>query len=93
MEKYGGGRQATDDNIVRCMHSACWITKAADTHCQYVKLFAYPWQQSSGECAPQCYVYTYIACLVFTLHVCYSFHFVAQLRIQQGCYIRNSYKA
>jgi len=25
-------RQATDDNIIRCMRIACWITKATNTH-------------------------------------------------------------
>jgi hypothetical protein len=25
-------RQATDDNITRCMRFAYWITKATDTH-------------------------------------------------------------
>ena len=32
MEKYGGARQATDDNIIRRMRFACWVTKATDTH-------------------------------------------------------------
>ena len=27
-EKYGTAGQATDDNIIRCMRFACWITKA-----------------------------------------------------------------
>jgi hypothetical protein len=31
VEKYGRGRQATDDNILRCMRFACWVT-AARTH-------------------------------------------------------------
>jgi hypothetical protein len=31
MEKYGTARQATDDNIIRRMRFACWITKATDT--------------------------------------------------------------
>jgi hypothetical protein len=30
-KKYGTARQATDDNIVRRMRFACWITKATDT--------------------------------------------------------------
>jgi hypothetical protein len=30
--KYGRAGQATDDNIIRRMRFACWITKAADTH-------------------------------------------------------------
>jgi len=30
VEKYGGTRQATDDNIIRRMRFACWIIKATD---------------------------------------------------------------
>ena len=33
--KYGRGRQATDDNIMR-LFFACWITKAKDTHLEHV---------------------------------------------------------
>ena len=35
-EKYGRARQATDDNVIRRMRFACWITKATDTHSEYV---------------------------------------------------------
>jgi hypothetical protein len=35
---------ATDDNILQCMQFACWITKAADTHSEYVILISFPWQ-------------------------------------------------
>ena len=38
MEKYGRTRQATDDNIIRLMRVACWITKATDSHPEYVIL-------------------------------------------------------
>ena len=31
VKKYGGAREATDDNIIRRMRFACWITKTADT--------------------------------------------------------------
>jgi hypothetical protein len=31
-EKEGRDRQATDDNTIRRMRFACWITKATDTH-------------------------------------------------------------
>ena len=30
-EMYGTAREATDENIIRCMRLAYWITKAADT--------------------------------------------------------------
>jgi len=59
VEKYGTGRQATDDNIIRRMCIACWITKVADTHSEYVIFIAFPQQQWLGE-----RIYTYIACLV-----------------------------
>ena len=32
VNKYGRARQATDDNIIRCIHFACRITKATHTH-------------------------------------------------------------
>jgi hypothetical protein len=35
-EKYGTARQTTDDNIIRRMRFACWITEATDTHSEYV---------------------------------------------------------
>jgi hypothetical protein len=45
VEKYGTAGQATDDNIIRRMRFACWITKATDTHSEYVILIAFPPQQ------------------------------------------------
>ena len=49
MEKYGRAGQATDDNIIRRMRFACWITKTTDTHSEYVILIAFPRQQLLGE--------------------------------------------
>jgi hypothetical protein len=31
VEEYGTARQATDDNIIRRMRFACWVTKVTDT--------------------------------------------------------------
>jgi hypothetical protein len=45
VEKYATARQATDDNIIRRMRFACWITKVTDTHSQYVILISFPRQQ------------------------------------------------
>jgi hypothetical protein len=45
VEKYGTARQATNNNIIRRMRFACWITKATDTHSEYVILIAFPRQQ------------------------------------------------
>ena len=62
-EKYGTAGQATDDNIIRRMRFACWITKATDTHSEYVILIAFPRQQWLRERASvlRC---THIACHV-----------------------------
>jgi hypothetical protein len=49
VEKYGRAGQATDDNIIRRMRVACWITKATDTHTESVILIAFPRQQCLGE--------------------------------------------
>jgi hypothetical protein len=65
VEKYGTARQATDDNIIRRMRFACWITKATDTHSEHVILTAFPRQQLLRERA-SVLRYTYIACLVIT---------------------------
>jgi hypothetical protein len=55
VEKYVRARQVTDDNIIQGMHFACWITKATDTHSEYVILIAFPRQQCLYE-LPQCYL-------------------------------------
>ena len=57
MEKIGTARQATDDNKIRRMRFACWITKATDTH-----LIAFPRQQWLHEHTSML-PYTYIACV------------------------------
>jgi hypothetical protein len=49
VEKYGRVGQATGDNIIRRMRFACWITKATNTHTEYVILIAFPRQQWLGE--------------------------------------------
>ena len=63
MEKYGTARQATDDNIIRRMRFACWLTKATDTHSEYVILIAFPPQQWLRERASMLR-YTYTVSLV-----------------------------
>jgi hypothetical protein len=60
VEKCGKAGQATDDNIIRRMRFACWITKATDTHSEYVILIAFPRQQWLRERAPMLRLY-YIA--------------------------------
>ena len=38
VEQYDGGRQAAGDSVLRGMRFACWVTKAINTHSQYVIL-------------------------------------------------------
>ena len=41
VQKYSRAGQAADDNIIGRMHFESWVTKAADTHSEYVILFAF----------------------------------------------------
>jgi hypothetical protein len=59
VEKYGTARQATDDNTIQCMRIACCITKATDTHSQYVILIAFPRQQWLSERASMLRLYVH----------------------------------
>ena len=61
--KYGTARQATDDNKIRCICIARWISKATDTHSEQVIFIASPQQQWLGERASMLR-YMYNACLV-----------------------------
>jgi hypothetical protein len=49
MEKYGTAGQTTDDNIIRHMRFACWITKATGTHPEYEIIVAFAGQNSLRE--------------------------------------------
>jgi hypothetical protein len=40
-EKYRGAEQGTDDNIIRRMRIAFWITKATNTESEYKILLAF----------------------------------------------------
>jgi len=44
VEKYGTGRQVTDDNIKWRTRSAYWISMATDTHSEYAIHVAFPQQ-------------------------------------------------
>ena len=67
MEKFCSTGQATDDNIIRRMHFACWITKATDTHThthsEYVILVAFPRNSGSTKESQRCF-YTFVASFV-----------------------------
>ena len=36
MKRYGRTRLVTDENVMWCMRFACWKTKAADKHSEYL---------------------------------------------------------
>jgi hypothetical protein len=75
--KYGTARQDTDDNIIRRMRFACRITKATDTHSEYVILIAIAWQQWLRERASMLR-YRYIDSLVSSQRLLH--------RTQQPCW-------
>ena len=45
LEKYDRTGQVTDDSIIRRIPSACWITKATNSHSEYVIVIAFLQQQ------------------------------------------------
>jgi hypothetical protein len=65
-----GARQATDDNIIRRMRFAWWITKAIDAQWQYVIVF-FPRQQWLRERASllPSYVHCLSCLLKYVLHI------------------------
>jgi hypothetical protein len=64
VKKYGTARQATFDNIIRRMRFACWITKATDTHSEYVILIAFSRQQWLRERATMLCLYVHLSILL-----------------------------
>jgi len=50
-EKQCTAVHATDDNMVWCMHIACSVPKATNTHSDYVTRIAFPLQQRLHELA------------------------------------------
>jgi hypothetical protein len=65
VEIWGAARQAADDNKIRRMCFACWITKATE----YLIFLAFPRQQWLSEGASRL-SYTYIAHLVIFSQLC-----------------------
>ena len=49
VEKCSTAGQTTDGNIIRRTRCSCWITKATDTHSEYLILIAFPRRKSSHE--------------------------------------------
>ena len=71
VEKCRAGH-VTGDNITWYMHSACWMTKAKNTHLECVILIVFPWQHRFHKCASLLH-YTYITCLVSLFVLYWSF--------------------
>jgi hypothetical protein len=69
VEKYGTARQSTDDNKIQRMRFSWWITKATDTHSEYVILIALPRPQWLRE-RTLMLRYTYIYSLVIQKEIC-----------------------
>jgi hypothetical protein len=67
VEKYSRTGRATDCNIIGRMRSACWITKATDTHSEYVILIAFPGNYGYTN-APRCDVIRTLPVLFF-IHI------------------------
>jgi hypothetical protein len=84
VEKYGRARLATDDNIIRHVRFACWITKAADTHSECVTLIAFQRQQWLCERASMLR-YMYIACRVWMLNLAVCKLTIGPERVSTSC--------
>jgi hypothetical protein len=67
VEKCGGAREARDNNIIRRMRCACWVTKTTETRSEYVILMRFPRQQWLRE-RFSILRYKYFAC---RLNVCF----------------------
>jgi hypothetical protein len=63
VEKFCSAGQATDDNIIRSMRIAFQITKATNTHPEYVMRIVFPMRQWLHERAYMLR-FTYFICLV-----------------------------
>jgi hypothetical protein len=63
VEEYSRVRQTKNDNIIWHMRIVFLLTKATDTHSEYVILVDFPLQQWLLKCA-SVLCYMYIACLV-----------------------------
>jgi hypothetical protein len=77
VQKYGRARQAIDENIIRCIRYACWITEATNTHCEYVILITFQWQHWLRECTSV--LRLYVRCLSFLM----TFYGSAQKEVQR----------
>jgi hypothetical protein len=66
VEEYGRARQDTDENVIQRMRPLYWITKATDTHSEYVILLSFPRQQWLRERVSM--LRLYVHCLSYNLN-------------------------
>jgi len=81
VERYCTDEQATDDNIIWHMRIECWVTKATDTHPEYVLLVCFSTATVVYAYEPQYFVYTYIASLVFFIDIQFGFTQCLSIRV------------
>jgi hypothetical protein len=65
VEKYGRAGQAIDDNIIRRMRFAYWITKATDTHIHNMQKVLFLYGSNGSANAPKYYVIRTLQVLLF----------------------------
>jgi hypothetical protein len=66
MKKYGSAGQVTDDNIIRRMRFACWVTKDTAIHSEYVIFIAFTRQKLLRERARMLSLYVRcLSCLIY----------------------------
>jgi hypothetical protein len=80
---YGEARQVTDDNIVQRMRNVCWVTKATDTHSEYI-LRIYSFYAATMVTRTRLnitlYVRLIICCYMFQLRISATFRELQMLR-------------
>jgi hypothetical protein len=64
VEKYGGARQTTDDNITLRMHFACQVTKARIQTHTYTTQELLLFHCNNGYAKASGLLHTYVSCLV-----------------------------
>jgi hypothetical protein len=74
VEKYGGDRQAADENIIRRMRFACWINKATDTRSECVMFIAFLRQKLLRQHASRLRLFLHCLRCLLHLQICNNEH-------------------
>jgi len=73
VEKYCRAGQVTYDSTIQWMCIVCWLTKAKNTHSEYVIFIAFPLQQWLQECTSLLHSMYSTLPIVFDLYLCWLF--------------------